>query len=143
MIAAVTNFAGILSATDFNITSIIPTFSAKPAPSIVTKTNPKGANPVKFVTILFKNNCNCSFDNKFTPATVSPVPGWTAETPLFATIADIAITTNHNIKNIVTGSGNLLPTTSTPFKNLIKRLCFSTATSLFFKVDPPFYVFLY
>ena len=75
IIVAVTSFDGILSANDFNKDSIIPTFSASPAPSIVTKTNPSGAKAVKLVTILFKNSCICSFDNKFTADTVSPVPG--------------------------------------------------------------------
>ena len=59
------------------------------------------------------------------------------------TLDYIAITTNHNAKNIVTGSGNLLPTLSTPFKNLINRLCFSAVACFFSKTKTSLYIYLF
>ena len=68
---------------------INPILSASPMPKAIVKTNPKGANPVKFFITLVNAKVIPSADSRFFATTSSPVEGLIAFTPVIEHISDM------------------------------------------------------
>ena len=60
---------------------ISPDSSQRPIPSVMVITRPSGAKPVKFFTILLRNQSSPSAEKKFWETTVSPDAGLIRLTP--------------------------------------------------------------
>jgi hypothetical protein len=95
-----------------------PVFSAKPIPSIPTKTMPNGGKSIKLLTIDDNNHHTPSEDKRF--LTMTRLLLWSVIEKLsFEIIIDKANIKNVPIKNKIDGSGNLLPVFSIKDSNFI------------------------
>ena len=93
-----------------------PECSATPTPNMATSTVPKGAKPVKLVTILVtRRRSPSALSSEFT-AIHSPSfagRGSATDTPRAAAIPLASTTSTHRMANSVTGCGNRFPSHST------------------------------
>jgi hypothetical protein len=109
----VSSVLGVESSIRFKPALINPECSATPTPNIATNTTPKGAKPVKIMTILDRKSAKESPVNKLFTTTASAVLGSIALKVKFDNMADKTHTTTKQNKKIMAGSGNLFPTLST------------------------------
>ena len=72
---AVSNRGGADNTSLRRLALISPELSMTPMPSIATSTVPRGAKPVKLVTMLVKILCSPARLNRLTGAMVAPVAG--------------------------------------------------------------------
>ena len=72
-----------------------PESSQKPIASVIARTKPKGAKPVKFLTILLNNHSTPALEKRFCEATSLPFAGFVRVVPVAVKTAPrIAIITN-------------------------------------------------
>src|SRR5699024_11955184 len=100
----VRSFFGVICNIDFNPALIKPECSATPTPNMATKTIPKGANPVKVVTIFDKKSAKAELVNKLLISIASPVVGSISEKLTVENTADKTQMTNIKRKNKIAGS---------------------------------------
>ena len=67
----------------------IPDSSQRPMPRVMVITRPRGANPVKFFTILSRNQWRPSVVNRLADVTASPDAGLVSVSPVMVKIAPI------------------------------------------------------
>ena len=111
---------------------IKPECSATPTPNIATSTTPSGAKPVKVFTIEDKKVARESPANRLFTTMASPVRGSIASNVVPEKSQDKNQISSMATKNIIAGSGSLLPTLSMVFrKRAIAPLGACTSLLLF------------
>ena len=102
---------------------------------VMVSTRPRGAKPVKFFTILSRNQRRPSFEKKFFDMTISPVAGLVRLVPRKVKIVPRMATIKNRNTNSMVGGGSLLQTVSTPSMKRASNGFFSTVFS--FMAFPP------
>ena len=97
---------------------IRPDSSHIPMASVMVITRPRGAKPVKFLTMLVRNHIRPSEEIGFSTLTISLVAGFRAETPIRLSTALSTETITNRYTNMIAGGGSLLQTRSRPSRNL-------------------------
>ena len=115
---------------------ISPDSSQRPIPSVMVITRPSGAKPVKFFTILSRNQCSPSTEKKFWETTASPDAGLIRLTPATVAIVPMIAVKRKSQQNRITGSGSLLHTFSTTVNALSSQVCF-VAVLVFSLIQKP------
>ena len=96
-------------------------------PSITTSTRPRAGNEPKFFTDSARMRRSPSALSRLTAATVLPVAGLVTATPAMAASHEAISTSAQMAMKIITGSGSLLPTFSTPSRKRSTRVRLGTA----------------
>ena len=99
-------------------------------------TRPSGAKPVKFFTILLRNQSSPSAEKKFWETTASPDAGLIRLTPATVAIVPMIAVKRKSQQNRITGSGSLLHTFSTTVNALSSQVCF-VAVLVFSLIQKP------
>ena len=115
---------------------ISPDSSQRPIPRVMVITRPSGAKPVKFFTILSRNQCSPSTEKKFWETTASPDAGLIRLTPATVAIVPMIAVKRKSQQNRITGSGSLLHTFSTTVNALSSQVCF-VAVLVFSLIQKP------
>ena len=76
------SLGGTLRSLSFSRATIRPDSSHIPMARVMVSTRPRGAKPVKLVTMLFRNHRRPASEMGFCTATTSLVAGFTTETPI-------------------------------------------------------------
>lgn len=100
-----------------------PDSSQRPMPRVMEITRPSGAKPVKFFTILSRNQWSPSTEKKFWETTASFVAGLIRLTPATVAIVPMIAVKRKSQQNRITGSGSLLHTFSTTVNALSSQVC--------------------